>query len=148
VSWLLDTNVVSDGVRIRPNRNVVRWLAAQARDRLIVSIVTLAELRQGAVTALDPAQRTRLARWIDDEVVPYFSQRIIPLTVDILVDWMAHSRRLKSARKAGDAADMLIAATARVHGLTVVSRNVGDFAGTGTVVYDPWHDRTHRMDKP
>jgi predicted nucleic acid-binding protein len=123
-------------------------VATQARDHLSISIVTLAELQHGAALALDQTQRSRLLRWIEADVVPYFDQRTISLSVDILTDWMAHSKRFRSARKIGDAADMLIAATARVYGLTVVTRNVRDFADTGVVVYDPWHDKTHRMVEP
>jgi predicted nucleic acid-binding protein len=144
----LDTNVVSESVRARPNRKVIDWVAAQARDHLSISIVTLAELQHGAALALDQAQRSRLLRWIEADVVPFFDQRTISLSVDILTDWMAHSKRLRSARKIGDAADLLIASTARVHSLTVVTRNVRDFADTGIVVYDPWHDQTHRMVEP
>ena len=148
MTWLLDTNVVSEGARIHPNRNVVRWLSGQQQDRLAISTVTLAELRHGAATTLDEARRTMLSRWIDSEVVPYFDQRTIPLTVDVLVDWMAHAKRLREARRTDDAAGMLIAATARVHDLILVTRNVRDFADTGIVVYDPWNDQTHRMDPP
>jgi predicted nucleic acid-binding protein len=148
VHWLLDTNVVSEGIRIRPSPKVIGWLSSRPRNDLAISTVTLAELRDGASTAIDEARRAALMRWIDTDVVPFFSERTIPLTVDILTDWIALSRWSRAKRKSRDAADILIAATARVYELTIVSRNSRDFAGTGVVVYDPWTDRTHRMDPP
>jgi predicted nucleic acid-binding protein len=70
------------------------------------------------------------------------------LTQDVLVDWLILSRKLAVRGISRTAPDLLIAATARVGDLTVVTRNVRDFADTGVVVYDPWNDQTHRMDAP
>jgi len=148
VKWLLDTNVVSEGIRTRPSPRVVGWLSSQARHDLAISTVTLAELRDGAATALDEVRRTALTTWLDTDIATFFGDRTIPLTVDILMDWIAMSRRLRTNRITRDAADMLIAATARVHGLVLATRNLRDFADTGIVVYDPWNDQTHRMDPP
>jgi hypothetical protein len=148
VKWLLDTNVVSEGVRSRPHSKVVRWISSQPREYLSLSAVTLAELRNGAATANSEALRTTLTRWIESNIVTFFDGQMLPLTVDILVDWIGVSRSLRMIGKTRDAADMLIASTARVHGLTVVTRNIRDFADTGVVVYDPWNNRTHRMDQP
>ena len=72
----------------------------------------------------------------------------IPISSDILTDWLRLSRSLRLSGKSKDPADLLIASTARIHGLTLVTRNVRDFADTGVVVYDPWNDQTHRMDPP
>ena len=148
MKWLLDTNVVSEGVRSRPNAMVVHWIASRLPKDLAISAVTLAELRDGASTAADETRRTILTRWIETDVTPFFDEQTIPLTVEILIDWIALYRRFRLTGKSRDPADMLIAATARVHDLIVVSRNVRDFADTGIVVYDPWNDQTHRMDPP
>jgi hypothetical protein len=72
----------------------------------------------------------------------------LPLTSEILVDWLELARQLAGRRITRAAPDVLIAATARIHNLTVVTRNVRDFADTGVVVYDPWNDQTHSMDPP
>ena len=108
--------------------------------------MTLAEHRDGALTARAESKRRQLTDWIDNEVVPFFDDRTIPLTVNILIDWLRTSRQFRTSRKTRDAADLLIAATARVHNLVLVSRNVRDFAGTGIVVYDPWNDKVHSSD--
>jgi predicted nucleic acid-binding protein len=146
VKWLLDTNVVSEGVQKRPSSKVVSWIAAEPTGATAISIVTLAELRDGASTARDETKRRELTEWIDTEIVDSFGNRTLPLTAEILVDWLGLSRRLRAKGKTRDAADLLIAATARVHNLAVVSRNARDFVGTGVVVYDPWNDVIHRAE--
>ena len=87
-------------------------------------------------------------QWIDTEVRGLIDREPLSLSTDILIDWIQLSRKLRTSGTSRDPTDMLIASTARVHGLTVVTRNVRDFADTGIVVYDPWLDQTHRMDPP
>jgi toxin FitB len=146
VKWLLDTNVVSEGVRKTPNSKVVSWIAAESPKDTAISIVTLAELRDGALTVGDEAKRRLLTEWIDTEIVDSFGSRTLPLTTEILIDWVGLSRKLRAKGRTRDPADLLLAATARVHGLNLVTRNARHFAGTGVVVYDPWTSETHRME--
>jgi predicted nucleic acid-binding protein len=148
LKWLLDTNVLSENVRPRPNRAVLTWIAERAPSEIAISIVTLAELQDGAATAPDEADRRKLTRWLDSMVVPFFADRVLHLTSETLVDWLRLTRRLEQKRVARKAPDLLIASTARVHNLIVVSRNVRDFADTGVIVYDPWTETTRRMDDP
>jgi len=146
VKWLLDTNVVSEGVRKQPNSRVVNWIAAEPTSDTAISIVTLAELREGASTVQEEAKRDRFAKWIDTEIVDTFGNRTLPLTTEILIAWLDLSRKLRARGRTRDPADLLIAATARVHNLTLVTRNSRHFAGTGVVVYDPWNNETHRTE--
>jgi predicted nucleic acid-binding protein len=148
VNFLFDTNVVSETARRRPSAKVVSWLAQQPQDAAAISVVTMAELVEGASAATDTARRNQLRRWLDETVVPWFNDQVLPLTQDVLVDWLILSRKLAVRGISRTAPDLLIAATARVGDLTVVTRNVRDFADTGVVVYDPWNDQTHRMDAP
>jgi predicted nucleic acid-binding protein len=111
-----------------------------------MSIVTLAELRLGVRMAADPRRRTELTRWIDREVEPSFAGRILAAGVDVLVEWLELAHQKTSAGKLTSSADLLIAATARVHHLIVVTLNIRDFVGTGVLVYDPWGNKTHQMD--
>ena len=146
--WLLDTNVVSETIRRQPSKAVIRWISQLEPDDAALSLVTMAELAVGVATAPDADFRERLSRWLNTSVIARLGDKTLPLTQEILVDWLSISRRLALKRIARAAPDLLIASTARVHHLTVVSRNVRDFADTGIVVYDPWHDQTHRMNTP
>ncbi len=148
MKWLLDTDVVSEGARDRPARSVIEWIRARPVEDLAISIVTLAELRDGAQSHADQTRRQRLIRWMDVEVSSIFNERTLTLSASILIDWLQLSRRFRTKGVVRDAADMLIAATARVHELTLVTRNTRHFFDTGLVVYDPWNDKTHVMDAP
>jgi toxin FitB len=125
---------------------VVGWVEAQAPEDLAISIVTFSELRDGAASNPDATRRRKLMSWVDVEVSNVFRDRTLPLTADVLVDWLRLGRQLRAAGRSREAADLLIASTARVHHLTLVSRNVRDFVHTGVVVYDPWSGETHVMD--
>jgi toxin FitB len=146
VRWLLDTNVVSEPGRSRPNRAVLDWLSRQPEDLVTISIVTLAELREGAARNADNVRRSELDSWVDGTVMSWLGERMLSVTLEILVDWLDVGRRLSARGMTRNSADLLIASTARIHGLILVSRNVRDFAGTGVVVYDPWNSETHRME--
>ena len=148
MKWLLDTNVISEPMRNRPHRNVVDWIAAETLANIAISVVTLSELLDGVATDRDETRRRQLSTWVEIEVADRFRERTLPLTTDILIDWLRLGRRLRAKGRGPDAADLLIAATARVHQLTVVTRNIRDFADTGLIVYDPWTGETHRMDAP
>jgi toxin FitB len=148
VKWLLDTNVVSEATRDRPRRSVIDWVAAKAPEDLAISVVTLSELLDGASTNADEIRRRKLTSWVEIEVSATFKDRTLPLTPSILIDWLRLGRRLRATGRAREAADLLIASTARVRKLTLVTRNVRDFANTGIIVYDPWDDETHVMDAP
>jgi toxin FitB len=148
VKWLLDTNVVSENVKHRPNRVVVDRIARLGRADVAISVVTLAELQEGASSAPREKRHRQLLDWLEEDVIPYFADRTLQLNGAILIDWLRLNKRLTSRRISRSAPDLLIAATARIHNLIVVSRNVRDFADTGVTVYDPWADVTHRMDDP
>lgn len=146
--WLLDTNIVSETVKPRPSKTVVDWLAARAPDLLAISVVTLAELRTGIPSAGTKNRRHQLDEWMETALPDWFGERILPLTLPILTDWLQLGRTLAARGSTRDPTDLLIASTARTHDLIIVSRNVRDFKGTGTVVYDPWSGETHRMEMP
>ena len=148
MKWLLDTNVVSEHVNRRGHDGVIRWVARQQREDIAISAVTLAELRDGVATTADEQRKTDLTHWIDTSVLVMFEQRIEPVTTDVLLDWLALMRDLSAKGRPQAAADLLIASTARVNGLTLVTRNTRDFASTGVTVYNPWTDETHRMEAP
>jgi predicted nucleic acid-binding protein len=146
LKWLLDTNVVSEPLRFRANSKVTRWIEAQPLNDIGVSIVTIAELRDGASSVLDRSQRERLNDWIENSILEDFSDRTLAVTVPILLDWIRLGRRLRARGATRDPTDLLLASTTRVHNLILVSRNVRHFEGTGIVLYDPWEGKTHHLD--
>ena len=148
MKWLLDTNVVSETIVPRPNRNVIDWVAQQPPTLVAISDVTLAELEAGVSYNQHPDHRDELDRWIREQVHTSFSNRILPISVDILIEWLGLIRALSARRQTRGPADLLIASTARVHNLTLVTRNTRDFANTGITVYNPWTNETHIMEVP
>lgn len=148
MKWLLDTNVLSESIRPDPNRKVLTWIAAQPGEELAISLITIAELRAGVAALGEISRQRSFDAWMRAYVVPNFGERTLPITLEILVDWIALSLRLSARGRPKAAADLLIASTARIHSLTVVTRNLRDFANTGVVVYDPWSGRIRVMDTP
>ena len=117
-------------------------------EEIGLSAITLAELLDGIATTDDHRRKNELAAWFDAAVIGRFRDRIIPLSVEILLDWIGLTRVLGAKGRPQAAADLLIAATCRVHDLVLVTRNTRDFANTGITVYNPWTDETHEMEAP
>ena len=148
MKWLIDTNVVSEIATPRPNPRVLQWFGEQSAQDIATSIVTVAELQHGVLLTQDRARRSDLARWIDENVFALFMDRILTIDTDILVQWLDLQRLLRARRLTRSPADLLLAATAHIHDLILVTRNTRDFANTGITVYNPWTDETHQMEAP
>jgi predicted nucleic acid-binding protein len=136
--FLLDTNVVSELRKARAGRadkNVAAWAAGASAASMFVSVITIQELEIGVLLAerRDPPQGAVLRRWLEEQVLPAFGERIIP--VDTAVARRSAALHVPDPRPVRDS---LIAATALVHGLAVVTRNVTDFEPTGAEVVNPW----------
>lgn len=136
--WLLDTNVVSELRKARTGRadpKVVAWAESVSPASLFLSVITLQELELGVLQTerRDAAQGRVLRAWLDDQVIPAFAGRV--LVIDAAVALRCARLHVPDPRSEADA---LIAATALVHGMTVVTRNVADFAPTGVALLNPW----------
>jgi len=136
--FLLDTNIPSETVRLRPEPRVTDWIARQANATLFVSVVTIGELRRGFITAPDPQRRARLERWLETDVLLWFDGRILPVTKEIADRWGVIDGTCQLRGTPANTADGMIAATALEHGLTIVTRNVKDFSRFGVPLFDPW----------
>jgi hypothetical protein len=138
--WLLDTNVLSELRRPRPEARVASFVSRQPLEHLYVSTVTFAELRFGIELLDDAGRRTELHDWLTHKVRPMFAQRTLPVSEDVMLKWRL---LVEVGRKAGHTfsqPDLIIAATALNHGLTVVTRDRSDFDRAGAPVFDPWND--------
>jgi toxin FitB len=136
--WLLDTNVLSELRRPRPEPKVLAFVAAQPLDGLFISSVTLAEIRFGIELVADASRRAVLNDWLTHKVRPMFDQRVLSVTEDIMFKWRL---LVEDGRKAGHTfsqPDLIIAATALEHGLTIVSRDTTDYERARVAVLDPW----------
>ena len=133
--YLLDTNVISELRKPQADANVVSWAKSVIAPRLYISAITLKELETGVLRMerRDPAQGKLLRSWLTRHVMPAFEARILP--VDAAVALRCASLHVPDQTNESDA---LIAATALVHGLTVVTRNVGDFQSSGVALFNPW----------
>lgn len=138
--WLLDTNILSELRRPAPELKVLAFVAAQPLTHLHVSVVTLAEFRFGIDVLADVPRRVALQEWLERDVRPMFAGRVLPITEDVLLRWRL---MVEDGRKTGHTfsqPDLMIAATAFCHGLTVVSRDVSDFRRAGVPILNPWVD--------
>ncbi len=136
--WLLDTNVISELRRPRPNARVRAFVAAQPLERLFVSTVTFAEIRYGIERVGDPIRRAELGDWLVHRVRPMFDQRTLEVSEDVMFKWRL---LVEDGRQAGytfSQPDLIIAATALHHGLTVVTRDTADFALARVPLLNPW----------
>jgi toxin FitB len=141
VNYLLDTNVVSEWVRPRPNAGVVSWLSQTDEDLIFLSVCTLAELRFGVARMPQGRRRRQLDDWLSNEIPMRFDGRIIGVDVAVADAWGVIHARGKAVGRSIDVMDGLIAATAEVHGMTVVTRDVEDFKAAGTPLLNPWTPR-------
>lgn len=136
--FLLDTNVISELRRPRPNADVVAFVAARAEDDLFISEVTFAEIRFGIEQVADAGQRVAIRVWLDNVLRPLFEGRTLAITENVLLRWRL---LLEAGRRRGHTfgqLDLFVAATAAENDLIVVSRDTTHFIAAGVAVLDPW----------
>jgi hypothetical protein len=138
VSFLLDTNVVSEWAKPRPDPGVIAWLAEVDEDRVFLSVVTLAELRHGVERLADGSRRRRLDAWLREELPLRFEGRVLSVDQAIADHWGEVVARREAAGRPIGIMDAFVAATANVHGLTIVTRNESDFRSAVKETINPW----------
>lgn len=135
---LLDTCVISEQTRRQPSEQVRLWLDRQPPESLHLSVISIAEIRQG-IQRLESSERSLdYTTWLDEDVLPAFAGRILPIDLDIAQYWGdIRGRGLREGRPL-PLVDSMIAATAAVHGMSIVTRNVKDFEQYGVRIMNPW----------
>lgn len=136
--FLVDTNVISEFTKPRPESRVIRWLDAADPEFMFVSVVTFGEIRLGIEDLPVGKRRAALEEWFEQGLPFWFDAHLLPVSKSIADRW---GRLAIAAKKKGvslTTADGLIAATAAEYGLTIVTRNVNDFAKSGVMIINPW----------
>jgi predicted nucleic acid-binding protein len=122
----------------RPNSGIIRWLAEVDEDRVYLSVITLAELRYGIERLNSGARKTRLESWLREELPLRFETRVVAVEASVADTWGRVVSRCSAAGRPIGVMDAFFAATAEVHDLILVTRNVSDFTASGISVLNPW----------
>jgi predicted nucleic acid-binding protein len=136
--FLLDTNCISELVRLKPEPRVMAWIEAAEESLLYLSVLTLGEIRKGLAALPQGKRRSRLETWLEVELRARFSGRILPIDAAVADRWGLLAANAKRKCKPLSSIDGLLSATAIHHNLTIVSRNISDFAHAQVPVVNPW----------
>ena len=137
MSYLADTNAVSEFSKKQPNQGVLDWFAAQAEESLFLSVITVGEIEKGIAKIIDPAGRAKYEIYLENLVLR-FDRRILPVSLKVGRRWGKLFGTLQKSGRVLPFWDSLIAATALEHDLTIITRNTDDFTGTGARVLNVW----------
>ncbi len=135
MSYLVDTNVLSELRRKSPHAKVWSWFDERPASLLFLSVLTLGEIRKGIAGVPEPGRRARLHDWLEIELPAFFSGRLLPVDAKVADHW---GRLMAQAGRPLPAIDSLLAATALAHNLTLVTRNTKDFVGLPVLLLNPW----------
>ena len=140
MSFLLDTAVVSELVGKSPSATVLKWIDNQVEASLYLSVLTIGELEKGIARLSASPRRNRLQSWVRRDLAARFGERLLPVDARTAARWGALTGESENRGRPLPVIDSLIAATALMHGLTVVTRNVQDFERCGATCINPWDD--------
>lgn len=139
MNYLLDTCVISEFTRREPNMKVIQWVDEIDETRLCLSTITIGEIKKGIeLLPADSSRKQALTLWLNDGLLERFSDRIYPLTVEVILHWGLLYARLESSGQRVSTLDSLIAATALSYQAILVTRNEGHFRPTGVEILNPW----------
>ena len=140
MSYLIDTNVISELRRPSPDTGVVQWFSQRPASSLFLSVLTLGEIRKGVEKLKDKHQQIELIDWLENDLVIFFSGRILSIDSAVADRW---GRLVAGAGRTVSAIDSLLAATAVEHDLILVTRNIKDLEGLAVTTYNPWQQSDH-----
>jgi toxin FitB len=137
MNFLLDTNAVSEWVKPRPNAGLIRWMESADEDRVFLSVISLAELHYGVERMPAGARRSRLEEWLWEQLPLRFEGRILCVDHNVAEAWGRTVSRSEALGRPMGVMDAFLSATAEIHRLALVTRNVSDFPTLKAVV-NPW----------
>jgi predicted nucleic acid-binding protein len=136
--FLLDTNIISELVKPKPERKVTTWIESTDENLLYLSVLTLGEIRKGIASLRDASRRAVLEAWLDSDLVLRFGERILPIDRAVADRWGRLAADAAAAKSPLPVIDGLLAATALDQNLTLVTRNTKDIAVASVSVFNPW----------
>jgi toxin FitB len=142
MKFLIDTNIVSEIKRPKPNAAVLAWLSATPKTEISLSVITLGEIEQGIARTPVQIKARQLQTWLDDEIKPRFQGRILSIDEEIMSIWARETSRLILQGKTQALFDSLIAATAIRYNLTLVTRNTKDVQVMPVKIFNPWTEES------
>jgi predicted nucleic acid-binding protein len=138
VSYLLDTNIISEFANLVPNLSVQSWLQDHQSQGLYLSVITVGEIQQGITRLPLSKKRDRLFEWLQKSILGDYSEFILPIDTDTMMQWGELTGKLMQKGQKMSVMDSLIAASALQHNLKLVTRNQSDFVNTGLTLVNPW----------
>jgi toxin FitB len=141
MKYLLDTCVISELTRKQPAKTVVDWITAQDEEHCFLSSLTIGELKKGIDRLPLSYKKTTLQAWLDQDLRQRFAERILSVDIEVAEQWGLICARSEKQGRSLPVVDGLIAATALVHGLIVVTRNTSDMAPSGVPLLNPWDSK-------
>lgn len=137
MKYLLDTNIISETIRSRPDKNVHQWLKEISAKNLFISVLTLGEIRRGIEKLKDKKRKSHLILWLEQELPAWFGENVLPIDQEVAERW-GYITSMATQFHQLTAIDTLLAATALTHNLIMVTRNVKDFDIPGLEVLNPF----------
>ena len=138
MNYLLDTCVLSEFTRRRPEEKVVHWMESIDEEKLFISVITIGEIQHGIERLPESHRKTELLVWMNNGLVMRFEQRIIPLDMPAMFLWGSLTARMESTGQSMAVMDSFIVTTALQNNLIIATRNVTDFIPCGAQVINPW----------
>lgn len=138
MNYLLDTCVICEMMKKRPDEKVVKWFCKQVPKTLYLSYLTIGEIQKGIVKRGDDARAKRLKTWLEKKILPFYDGRILPVEKKVATEWGRICGESERNGKTRPSVDALIAATASVHKMKLVTRNERDMSGMGVPLLNPF----------
>jgi tRNA(fMet)-specific endonuclease VapC len=138
MNYLLDTNVISELIAREPNQKVVDWIDSLDPETVYLSVITIGELRKGTEKLASSRRKDQLTTWLASDLLRRFADKMVAITIDVMLVWGELTRRLERDGKPIAAIDSLIAASVLEGQYTLVTRNEDDFQHTGVPIINPW----------
>lgn len=136
--FLLDTCVLSEMIKPRPNRHVTAWLSECDENALFLSVLTLGEIQKGIAKLPGGVRKNAIQHWLDNDLRERFADRILAISAEVALTWGTVAGDAEKQGKPLPSIDGLLAATALAHNLTLVTRNENDMRRTGVRLFNPW----------